>query len=114
MGYTCPSWENGCDNPKLRCSFRDTHSHGTPLVLYQLISLAGAFLILLAYLGNTRNWFGPKDRAYNTMNLLGGLLLFWIALVDRRAGFMVLELTWALLAVPPLLRAEGAARQGSP
>jgi hypothetical protein len=83
-------------------------------VLYQLVSLAGAFLILLAYLGNNRSWFGPRDRAYNAMNLIGGLLLFWVALVDRRAGFMVLELTWALLAVPPLFRTERAARQGSP
>ncbi|MGD8359803.1 MAG: hypothetical protein PVJ04_00120 [Gemmatimonadota bacterium] len=83
-------------------------------MLYQLISLAGAFLILLAYLGNSRNWFGPKDRAYNAMNLMGGLLLFWIAFVDRRAGFMVLELTWALLAVPPLFRWEREARKGSP
>lgn len=73
-------------------------------MLDQLISLAGAFLVLLAYLGNNRGWMGPRDRIYNLMNLVGGLLLLWIAVVDRRAGFMVLELTWALVAVPPLLR----------
>ena len=75
-------------------------------MIYQLISLAGAFLILLAYLANSRNWMGPKDRRYNLMNLVGGLLLFWIAVVDRRAGFMVLELAWALIAVPPLINSR--------
>ena len=72
----------------------------------QIISLAGAFLILLAYLANNREWLGPRDRLYNLMNLVGGLLLFWVASVDRRAGFMVLELVWALMAVPRLLRPE--------
>lgn len=73
-------------------------------MLEQLISLVGASLILLAYFANIKGWMGPRDRAYNLMNLLGGLLLFWIAVVDRRAGFMVLELTWALIAIPPLFR----------
>jgi hypothetical protein len=81
-------------------------------VLYQLISLAGAFLILLAYLANSKGWLGPKDRRYNLMNLVGGLLLFWIAVVDRQAGFMVLELTWALVAVPPLFRPREETPQG--
>ena len=73
-------------------------------MLYQLISLVGAFLILVAYIANARGWMGPRDRAYNLMNLVGGALLFWVAVVDRRAGFMVLELTWALIAIPPLFR----------
>jgi hypothetical protein len=73
-------------------------------VLDQLISLVGASLVLLAYFANAKGWLGPRDRSYNLMNLVGGLLLLWIAVVDRRAGFMVLELTWALIAIPPLLR----------
>jgi len=73
-------------------------------VLFQLISLLGAFIILVAYIANARGWMGPRDRAYNLMNLVGGVLLFWVAVVDRRAGFMILELTWALIAIPPLFR----------
>lgn len=73
-------------------------------MFHQAISLVGAFLILLAYLGNSRGWLGPRDRAYNLMNLVGGILLLWIAVVDRRAGFVVLEGAWAAIAVPPLLR----------
>lgn len=71
---------------------------------YQIISLIGAFLVLVAYLAVNRGWMALRDRGYNLLNLLGGLLLFWVAVVDRRAGFMVLELTWALIALPPLLR----------
>lgn len=73
-------------------------------MLIQIISLVGAFLILLAYFANNREWMGPRDPIYNLMNLVGALLLFWVAVVDGRAGFMVLEFAWALIALPPLLR----------
>jgi hypothetical protein len=46
---------------------------------------------------------GPQDRVYNLMNLVGGALLFWVAVVDHRLGFMILEGAWALIAIPPLL-----------
>lgn len=73
-------------------------------MLFQLISLAGALLVLGAYLANARRWMGPWDRMYNMMNLVGGLLLACVAVVDRRVGFVLLEVTWAIIAVPPLLR----------
>jgi len=72
-------------------------------VFFQLVSLAGAVLILSAYLANSRRWMGPQDRMYNLMNLVGGALLFWVAVVDHRLGFMILEGAWALIAIPPLL-----------
>ena len=73
-------------------------------MLYQLVSLLGASLILAAYLAINRNWVKPHDRLYNIMNLIGGVLLFWVAVVDQRIGFIVLEATWAIVAIPPLLR----------
>lgn len=85
---------------------RATSIHRGSSVLIQIISLLGAFLILLAYFANSRRWLGPKDRSYNLMNLVGGLLLLWVAVVDRRAGFVILELAWALIAIPPLLRPQ--------
>lgn len=69
----------------------------------QIVSILGASLILLAYLSNSRGWLGPRDRWYNLMNLVGGLLLLWVAVVDRRIGFVILEGAWALIALPPLL-----------
>jgi Na+-translocating ferredoxin:NAD+ oxidoreductase RnfD subunit len=73
-------------------------------VLFQLVSLAGAFLILIAYLAINRKWMGPDHRLYNLLNLMGGVLLLWVAVVDQRIGFVVLEATWALVAIPPLFR----------
>jgi multisubunit Na+/H+ antiporter MnhB subunit len=73
-------------------------------VLFQLVSLAGAFLILAAYLAINRRWLGPHHRLYNFMNLLGGVLLLWVAIVDQRIGFVILEAAWAIIAIPPLFR----------
>jgi hypothetical protein len=73
-------------------------------VLFQLVSLLGAFLILIAYFAINRKWMKPDDRLYNLLNLVGGVLLLWIAVVDQRIGFVVLEAAWALVAIPPLFR----------
>lgn len=70
----------------------------------QLLSVVGAALILVAYAGNQRGWTGPDRLSYNLMNLGGALLLLWVALVDRRAGFILLESVWAAVTVPPLWR----------
>ena len=72
-------------------------------MLFQLISLAGAGFILAAYLAINRRWLKPHHRLYNLMNLVGGVLLLWVAIVDRRLGFVILEAAWALIAIPPLL-----------
>ena len=66
--------------------------------------MAGALLVLGAYLANNRQWLGPKDPSYHIMNLVGAGLLLWVAVVDQRLGFVILEGAWALIAVPPLVR----------
>lgn len=73
-------------------------------MFYQILSVTGAALILVAYAGNQRGWTGPESPAYNLMNLVGALLLLWVALVDRRIGFIALEIVWAAVTVPPLWR----------
>lgn len=73
-------------------------------MLYQILSVAGAALILAAYAGNQRGWTGPQRPAYNVMNLIGALLLLWVAVVDRRIGFIALEAVWAAVTLPPLWR----------
>jgi len=66
--------------------------------------LVGALLLLAAYLAINRGWLKPHHRLYNLMNLVGGVLLLWVAVVDNRIGFVVLEAAWAVIAIPPLLR----------
>ena len=73
-------------------------------MLYQLISLAGAVLVLVAYFTYQRGWMGRENPWYNLMNLVGSGLLAWIAIMDRRWGFILLEVLWALLSIPPLIK----------
>lgn len=73
-------------------------------MLLQTVSMAGAFLILGAYAANQRGWIGPERISYNVMNLVGALLLLWVAVVDQRLGFIVLEAVWAAVTLPPLWR----------
>ena len=75
-------------------------------MVYQLISLLGAGMVLLAYLGYQRGWMSREQRSYNLLNLVGSAILAWVAIVDRRWGFIALEVIWALLSIPPLLRAS--------
>jgi uncharacterized membrane protein len=80
------------------------------MVLYQIISLVGAIMILVAYAGNQRAWMGRESVSYNLLNLAGSALLAWVAIVDHRAGFIFLESAWALLSIPPLLATRSKAR----
>lgn len=73
-------------------------------MFHQILSLTGAGLILAAYVANQRGRLGPDRTAYNLMNLVGSLLLLWVAVVDWRWGFILLEASWALASIPPLLR----------
>jgi hypothetical protein len=75
----------------------------------QVISLAGAALILSAYLAFQRGWLGRSHRLYHAMNLVGSSLLTVVALSDHQAGFIVLEGAWALLSIPGTLRPPPAA-----
>lgn len=73
-------------------------------MLHQVVSLVGAALILVAYGLNQRGVIGPGDARYDLMNFVGAGLLTWIAVEDRRAGFILVEGTWALMSLVPLVR----------
>lgn len=70
----------------------------------QSASLIGAVLILVGYAANQRGWTGPEQRWYSLVNLVGALLLLWVAIEDQRIGFILLEAVWALVSIPPLIR----------
>lgn len=72
-------------------------------MLHQILSLAGALLILGAYAANQSGLTGPRDRIYNLANFLGSGLLLWVAVVDQRIGFILLETAWALISLPHLV-----------
>ena len=64
-------------------------------VLIQLASLFGAGIVLVAYLMLQRRKWSNRDGLYLWFNLVGATLLIIVALWDRRAGFVILEFTWA-------------------
>jgi uncharacterized membrane protein len=73
-------------------------------MLEQIFSVIGAVLILTAYAALQANRLDQKGRTFCLMNFVGSSLLTWVAIVDRRVGFIILEAAWALLSLIPLLR----------
>jgi len=73
-------------------------------MIYQTISLLGASLILAAYIGLQFGRMNRDDRLFNILNFVGSALLAWVAVVDWRLGFILLEGAWALLSIPGMFR----------
>lgn len=76
---------------------------------YQIISLIGAAMILAGYVGLQLGWFDRKNRFFNILNFVGSALLAWVAIVDWRVGFIVLETAWAVLSIPGMVRRRAPA-----
>ena len=81
-------------------------------MLYQVVSLLGALFILTAYGFSQAGRLTPTDRLYAVLNFVGAVLLTWVAVVDRRAGFILLEGSWAILSLLPLVRHRTVPRSG--
>jgi hypothetical protein len=79
-------------------------SKPVPAMIFQVISLVGAVLVLSGYVALQRRWLTGDDRFFNLLNFVGAGLLTWVAVVDRRIGFIILEGAWALLSLPGLIR----------
>jgi hypothetical protein len=70
----------------------------------QVASFVGALLILVAYAGHQMNWMNSHRAAYNILNAAGSAILGYIAFRPFQVGFVVLEVTWALISVYALFR----------
>jgi len=70
----------------------------------QLGSVAGAVMVLAAYAAYQIGWLTRERRLYSALNFFGSVLLLWVAVVDLRWGFILLEGAWALLSLPALIR----------
>lgn len=65
----------------------------------QIISIIGALLILVAYGLLQAKKIQKDSHLYLSLNLLGGLGLFYAAYVARQVGFMILEGSWTLISL---------------
>ncbi len=70
----------------------------------QIISLSGALLILVAYIGHQAHWMRPGSAAYNLLNVVGSSLLGYAALKPFQAGFVLMESVWAVVSLLAFLR----------
>ena len=70
----------------------------------QIASFVGALLILVAYAGQQMNWMDARKPAYNILNAVGSAVLAYIAFRPFQIGFVVLEVSWAIISVYALFR----------
>ena len=80
----------------------------------QILSFAGAVLILVAYVAHQTHTMDSRRVAYNLLNTVGAAILAWIALRPLQVGFVVLEVTWTLVSAVALVRAWKAQAGESP
>ena len=79
------------------------------------MQIAGAILILTAFVAAQRGAWSPHARPYLVLNLVGAAALTGTALVDRDWGFLLLEGVWTLVSLHSLvqvLRGRGVAAAG--
>lgn len=71
------------------------------------IQLAGALLVLAAFILAQANRLSTTSRVYLTLNFVGAAILAVDAAVHRQPGFLLLEGVWALVSLWGLLRTGG-------
>ena len=80
-------------------------------MLLQLLSVVGALMVLAAYGLNQGGIWRELHVGYLTLNIVGSLMLGVVAIVDQRAGFILLEFAWAGLGLIGVARAMKSKRQ---
>ena len=73
----------------------------------QVVSFAGALLILVAYMGHQMGWMNSRKAGYNVLNAVGSAILAYIAFHPFQVGFVMLEVTWVLISLYALARPRG-------
>jgi hypothetical protein len=72
----------------------------------QIIQIAGALLILLAYAAAQFGGLDQHSRMYLVLNLIGSAVLAVLAWHESQWGFLLLEGVWALVSAWGLVQAE--------
>jgi hypothetical protein len=74
-------------------------------MLLQVMSVIGALMVLAAYGLNQGGIWRELHAGYLVLNIVGSLMLGVVAIVDQRAGFILLEFAWAGLGLIGVARA---------
>lgn len=70
----------------------------------QVIQVAGALLILLAFAALQMGRMPADSRTYLVLNLVGSAVLAALALHEEQWGFLLLETVWAAVSAWSLVR----------
>ena len=65
----------------------------------QVVQVAGAVLILAAFIAAQRGALSPHSIVYLVLNLVGSSILTVLALIGSDWGFFLLEAVWALVSL---------------
>jgi hypothetical protein len=70
----------------------------------QLISIAGAFLILIPFAASQLGRLRTMSWSYQVLNFVGASALTVVAILERQYGFILLEGVWALMSLVGMQR----------
>jgi hypothetical protein len=71
----------------------------------QIVQVVGALLILVAFAAAQFGWLRLESVVYLTLNLVGAVILAWLAWEERQWGFLLLESVWSLVSAWGLAKA---------
>jgi hypothetical protein len=70
----------------------------------QIAQLLGAALVLSGFAASQLGWLNTRSAIYQTVNLVGSLILTAVALNGRLYGFVILNGVWAAVSLIALAR----------
>lgn len=70
----------------------------------QVIQVAGAMLILAGFAAAQFGWLTVSSRTYLVLNLVGSVVLTYLAWHEEQWGFLLLEAVWAAVSLWSLVR----------
>lgn len=72
--------------------------------MIQIISLAGALLILLAFALQLQGKWSAQESRYLWCNVVGAFTLTVVAFIEQQWGFLLMESVWTLVSVYGLIK----------